>query len=80
MLPESCHLISNPNENRRSHLAQTFFILTLPHFQYQKEKNTAHQRGAFYMENFLKSSFGWFLLVFHLGSENREELLKNDPV
>ena len=45
------------------------------------KKTSLANKEVFYIENFSrkKSSPGWLQLVFHFGTENRAEQLKNSP-
>ena len=55
------------------------FLTGPPHFQYQNEKTCSANEEHFYTETFVKTSPGWLQLVFHFGTENREEQLKKAP-
>ena len=46
------------------------------HFQYSNEETSA---AMFYLDFFLKSSSVWLPVVFHYGTENREEQIKKTP-
>ena len=54
---------------------QGVFSTVSPHFR--NDKTCFVNEETLYIEYFLKSSFGWLQLIFHFGSENRGEQLKN---
>ena len=60
-------------------LYRVVFLTGPPNFQYQNEKTCSANEALFYIENFVKTSPGWLQLVFHFGTEDRADQLKETP-